>query len=138
MGGQENEGVLTWYCTTQLRPFCSSTRRVPMILLTDTCRTPHPCQFHMLSSAVLWAMYFYMLSKKRCLILFGQFKCQKIFQISLIPVLSEQPLSSPLCPSIFSTFWATLYALLNVNLPFEIQAHMRESSGSIILNQKRN
>ena len=74
----------------------------------------------------------------KCLILFGQFSFQIIFQIaSIFELLELLPISVRLIHS-FSHFYATLYALLTVNFPFMVQAHMNESLGNLLLTGMPN
>lgn len=61
-----------------------------------------------------------------CLILFGHFRFQIIFQRDCIRDLSEVPLASTLVPRFFNHFWATLYALFTKNLQFLVYAHIKE------------
>lgn len=62
-----------------------------------------------------------------CLILFGQFRFQIIFQRDCIHDLSEVPPALALEPHSFNHYWATLYALFTENLPFLVHAHIKES-----------
>ena len=103
----------------QLHNACPDDSSNPHILHPPSLPIPRAFRHSFVGNIFLHAL------QNRCLILFGQFKHQAILQISLIPEPSELPPSSPLLPSIFSTFWATLYALLTVSLPFDVQAHIR-------------
>ena len=64
------------------------------------------------------------------LTLFGQFKPQICFQGLFIPAVSEHSPPSNLGYAFRNKDWATLYALLTVNIPLGVHAHIRESLGS--------
>ena len=64
------------------------------------------------------------------LTLFGQFKPQICFQRLFIPAVSEHSPLSNLGYASHKRDWATLYALLTVNIPLGVQAHIKESLGN--------
>ena len=111
----------------QLHNACPEDFALPHMSHFSSTSIPRAFKRSFVGRIFLQALY------SRFLILLGQFSRHTIFQMAFILEFSELLPFSPRLNSSFKTFYATLYALFTVNIPFVVHAHITESFGSLPL-----